>query len=313
MPYVLSIKIGCQEEDIMIIMIKKSSFFDKLKTYLLFAGPTTFIFITVVIIPFLYGIYLTFTNWDGLANTFTLIGFENYIEVFNDGVYWGSFFLTLKYVLFTVFFVNLVAFLLAYFLTSGIKGQNFMRAGFFTPNLIGGIILGLIWRFVFSRVLVYLGNNLDIVIFSRSWLSNPDKAFWTVVIVSTWQYSGYMMLIYIAGFMNVPKSVLEAATIDGANSLQKIKNVIMPLMVPSFIISIFLTLQRGFLVYDLNISLTEGGPFKSTELISMHVYEKAFMAQDYGVGQSQAVFLFLMVASITFAQVYFSKKLEVEQ
>ncbi|MGM0502798.1 MAG: carbohydrate ABC transporter permease, partial [Bacillota bacterium] len=137
--------------------------------------------------------------------------------------------------------------------------------------------------------------------------------FWTMVIVSTWQYSGYMMLIYIAGFMNVPKSVLEAATIDGANEFQKIKSVIMPLMVPSFVVSIFLTLQRGFLVYDLNISLTEGGPFKSTELISMHIYQKAFMAREYGVGQSQAVFLFLMVATITFTQVYFSKKMEVEQ
>jgi raffinose/stachyose/melibiose transport system permease protein len=293
--------------------MKNDSFYDKFKTYLVFAGPTTFIFFSVVIIPFLFGIYLTFTNYDGLSNVYQFIGLSNYIEVFNDGVYWGSFLLTLKYVGFTVIFVNTIAFLLAYFLTSGIKGQNIMRAGFFTPNLIGGVILGLIWRFIFSRVIVDIGQSMDWAIFSSSWLSNPDKAFWTMVIVSTWQYSGYMMLIYIAGFMNVPKSVLEAATIDGANEFQKIKSVIMPLMVPSFVVSIFLTLQRGFLVYDLNISLTEGGPFKSTELISMHIYQKAFMAREYGIGQSQAVFLFLMVATITFTQVYFSKKMEVEQ
>lgn len=293
--------------------MKNNSFFDKFKTYFIFAGPTTIIFLTVIIIPFLFGFYLTFTNYDGLSDVYQFIGLKNYINVFNDGIYWGSFLLTLKYVIFTVISVNLIAFLLAYFLTSGIKGQNIMRAGFFTPNLIGGIILGLIWRFIFSRVLVNLGQGLNWTIFSSSWLSNPDKAFWTMIIVSTWQYSGYMMLIYIAGFMNVPKSVLEAATIDGANEFQKIKSVIMPLMVPSFVVSIFLTLQRGFLVYDLNISLTEGGPFKSTELISMHIYQKAFMAREYGIGQSQAVFLFLMVAAITFTQVYFSKKMEVEQ
>ncbi len=294
-------------------MIKERTFYDKLKTYLVFAGPTTFIFTSVVILPFLFGIYLTFTNWDGLSNTFSMVGIDNYLKVVHDPTYWRSFLLTIKYVIFTVIFVNVIAFLLAYFLTSGIKGQNILRAGFFTPNLIGGIILGFIWQFIFSRVLVFLGNNAHLLVFSKSWLANPDKAFWTLVIVSTWQYSGYMMLIYIAGFMNIPRSVIEAAEIDGANGFYKIWHIIAPLMIPSFVISVFLTLQRGFLVYDVNISLTGGGPFKMTELISMHIYEKAFLAQDYGVGQAQAIFLFLMVASITFAQVYFSKKMEVEQ
>ena len=288
------------------------SFFKKLKTFLIFAGPTTFIFLTVVILPFLFGIFLSLTDWDGIASVYRFISFSNYLTVFQDQFFWNSFLLTVKYVLYTVVFVNLVAFMLAYLLTSGVKGQKFLRAGFFVPNLIGGIILGLIWHFVFSRALVFIGKNLNLEVFSYSWLANPQKALWTLVIVSVWQYSGYMMLIYIAGLVNIPKELVEAALIDGANGGQRIRRIILPLMVPSIVVSVFLTLQRGFMVYDVNLALTDGGPYRSTELISMHVYKKAFLAQEYGIGQSQAFILFIIVAAITLTQVYFSKKLEVE-
>ncbi|MFA9398250.1 MAG: carbohydrate ABC transporter permease [Clostridiaceae bacterium] len=293
-------------------MNRDKTFFDKFKTYLIFAGPTTFAFITVIMLPFLFGIYLTFTNWDGISSAHSFVGTANYLSVFKDAAFFDSFLLTIKYVLFTVVITNTVAFLLAYILTSGIKGQNFFRAGFFTPNLIGGIILGFVWQFIFSNVLVYLGDTFNWAIFSSSWLGNPTKAFWTLVIVSVWQNSGYMMIIYIAGFMGVPKDVLEAASIDGATDSRKMRSVILPLMIPSFTVCVFLSLQRGFMVYDLNISLTGGGPFKSTELIAMHVYDKAFLAQKYGMGQAEAFFLFLMVAAVTLVQVYFSKKAEVE-
>jgi raffinose/stachyose/melibiose transport system permease protein len=202
--------------------------------------------------------------------------------------------------------------MLAYFLTTGIKCQNLFRSGFFAPNLIGGIILGFIWNFIFSNVLVYIGKKLNISIFTTSWLGDPDKAFWAMVIASVWQYSGYMMVIYIAGLMNIPQELMEASSIDGANAFVRMKNIVMPLMVPSFIICVFLSLQRGFMVYDVNKALTNGGPFKSTQLISMHVYEKAFLSQQYGSGQAEAFFLFLMIAVVTLFQVYFGKKLEVE-
>ncbi|HBR34489.1 MAG TPA: ABC transporter permease, partial [Firmicutes bacterium] len=117
---------------------------------------------------------------------------------------------------------------------------------------------------------------------------------------------------HIAGLVNIPKELIEAAIIDGASNGQRLRGIILPLMVPSFVVSIFLSLQRGFMVYDVNLALTDGGPFRSTELISMHVYKKAFLAQEYGIGQAQAFFLFMIVAAITLTQVYFSKKLEVE-
>lgn len=293
-------------------MVENKNAIKRLLTYLGFMGPSLFAFLTVIIIPFLFGIYLTFTNWDGISTQMDLVGFSNYVLVAKDHKFWASIGLTLKYVFFSVVFVNAISFMLAYALSNGIKGQNFFRAGFFLPNLIGGIVLGFIWKFIFSSAFVYLGTTGNIPFLSSSWLADPNKAFWSLVIVTVWQYTGYMMVIYIAGFMNVPKDLLEAASLDGANEWVKLKNVVLPLMVPSIIICTFLTLQRGFMAYDLNLALTGGGPYKSTELVSMFVYGKAFLSQQYGVGQAEAVVLFLLVAGVSFVQVYFSKKMEVE-
>ncbi|KAJ3198312.1 hypothetical protein HK101_006446 [Irineochytrium annulatum] len=265
-----------------------------------------------MIIPFLYGIYLTFTNWDGIAIDQNFVGWDNYIGVFKDTVFWKSFGMTLEYVFITVVLTNAVAFLLAYAVTRGMKAQGWFRAGFFLPNLVGGIVLGFIWQFIFNQVLVFAGQKMNLTLFSTSWLADPDKAFWALIVVTVWQYAGYMMVIYIAGLMNVPKDVMEAASIDGASNRKMLARIVLPLMVPSFIVCIFLSLQRGFMVYDLNVSLTSGGPFKSTEMVSMHVYEQAFLARDYGLGQAEAFVLFILVAAITLLQVYFSKKLEVE-
>ncbi|MNO16480.1 L-arabinose transport system permease protein AraP [compost metagenome] len=293
-------------------MTGEKGFWNRLRLRLLFTGPTLFAFLTVMIIPFIYGIYLTFTSWDGISVAHTLVGFKNYGSVFVDSEFWSSFGLTLKYVLFTVVLTNVLAFMLAYALTKSVKGQNVFRAGFFMPNLVGGIVLGFIWQFIFNNVLVYLGQKASIGIFSASWLAEPDKAFWTLVIVTVWQYAGYMMVIYVAGLTGVPADIQEAASIDGANSWQKLIRMTIPMMVPSFIVCLFLSLQRGFMVYDLNLTLTKGGPFGSTQLVSMHVYQKAFLSRDYGVGQAEAFVLFLLVAVITLLQVYFSKKMEVE-
>lgn len=285
---------------------------NKWKDLLLFSGPTLFIFFTVVILPFLYGIYLTFTNWNGVSGDHSFVGLQNYLALIDDTAFWTSLYKTIKYVMLTVILINVVGFFLAYILTSEIRGRNVFRAGFFTPNLIGGIILGFLWQFIFSSVLVYIGKHLGAEILSSSWLADPDKAFWALVIVTTWQYSGYMMVIYIAGLMNVPKELLEAASIDGANAFIRLRKIVLPLMVPSFIVCVFLSLQRGFMVYDLNVALTNGGPYKSTQLVSMYVYQKAFLSQQYGIGQAEAFVLFLIVALVTLIQVYISKKREVE-
>lgn len=285
---------------------------EKFKNLCIFALPGCLVFCAVVIIPFLYGFYLTLTDWNGVSKFKEIVGLANYVAVFRDANFWFSMVLTLKYVFISLILVNAIAFLLAYVLTNGLKGQNFFRTGFFTPNLIGGVVLGFIWQFVFSRVLVNFGQTTGWGIFSTSFLSDPKKAFWALVIVTVWQLSGYMMLIYIAGFTGLSSDVLEAASIDGSTGFQRLKNIIIPLMIPSFVICLFLTLSRAFMVYDVNLTLTGGEPYGTTKLVAMHVYEKAFTSRNYGVGQAEALILFLIVACISGIQIYIGKKKEVE-
>lgn len=282
-----------------------------LKLFLVFAGPALVLFSLVVVIPFVYGIVLTFTNWDGFSSAVNFVGTANYSSLLQDSDFWQSLGKTLLYVLCSVLLTNFVAFVLAYLLTSGIKAQGFLRSAFFTPNLIGGIILGFIWQFVFNKSLVAVGEALNIPFLSTSWLTSPTSAFWAMVLVTVWQYSGYMMIIYVAGFTSIPRDLIEAASIDGCTEMQITRHVVLPLMVPSFVICLFLTVQRCFMVYDVNLALTNGGPGNATKMAAMYVYQKAFMSKEYGVGQAEAIVLFVIVAVITIIQTTLGKRKEV--
>ena len=164
--------------------MKRNTMSYKIRQYIMFAGPATILFIAVVLLPFVYGLYLTFTSWDGVSKAKPFVGFANYIAAFQDTAYWQALGRTLIYSVIAVVSVNIVAFFLAYLVTSGIKGQNFFRAGFFIPNLIGGIVLGYIWKFVFNRALVALGQSLSIGALSTSWLSTTNGAMACLIIVS---------------------------------------------------------------------------------------------------------------------------------
>jgi raffinose/stachyose/melibiose transport system permease protein len=292
--------------------MKRNTMSYKVRQYLMFAGPATLLFCGVVVIPLIYGLYLTFTSWDGISTTKPFVGFANYAAAFGDGDFWVALGRTLIYSAIAVILVNVVAFLLAYMVTRGIKGQNFFRAGFFIPNLIGGIVLGYIWQFVFNKAFTAIGANLNIGFLKNSWLSTPHGAMACMIIVAVWQYAGYMMLIYVAGFMGVSDSLKEAAMIDGCTPSQAMRNVTIPLMRTSFVTCIFLSITRCFVVYDVNLSLTNGEPFMSSILAAMHVYNKAFIYKDFGTGQAEALILFVVCAIIGIAQVYIGKKGEVE-
>lgn len=283
----------------------------KTKQFLMFAGVTTFIFASVVIIPFIYGLYLTFTSWDGVSREKPFVGMTNYAATFADKAYWAALGRTFFYSIIAVILVNLVAFILAFLVTSGVKGQNFFRAGFFVPNLIGGIVLGYIWKFVFNRALVAIGESLNSGFLSTSFLATTKGAMFCLIVVSVWQYAGYMMLIYVAGFMSVSEDVIEAAKIDGCTNMQTITYISVPLMVSSFVQCLFLTITRCFMVYDVNLSLTNGEPFNSSVLAAMHVYNTAFTYKNYGTGQAEALILFIICAVVGVLQVYIGKKAEV--
>ena len=280
--------------------------------FLLFAGPAVFAFLAVVIVPFLYGLYLTFTSWDGLSNDRPFVGIQNYLTVLQDGDFWISMLKTLVYVFFSTILVNLVAFGIAFLVTGHIKDKNFFRAGFFTPNLIGGIILGYIWQFVFNRVITSVGKDAHLGFLQKSLLSSGVTAMGAMIIVTIWQYAGYMMLIYIAGLTGVSEDLREAAKIDGCSEGQVTKYIILPLMRASFTICLFLTITRCFMVYDVNLSLTEGGPGGATTLAAMFVYNKAFTSKLYGPGQTEAVILFVVAALIAVSQAVLNQRKEVE-
>ncbi|MFB5678898.1 carbohydrate ABC transporter permease [Paenibacillus terreus] len=293
-------------------MYKETTLREKIKVFSIFALIPLFVFTAVVIVPFVIGFIMTLTNWNGTSSVFRFIGFDNYKAAFSDNEFWTSLWLTVRYVFFTLILTNVVAFFLALLVTIGRKGQHFYRAGFFTPNLVGGIILGFVWQFIFSRVLIYFGKAWGLDFLSYSWLGDTTKAFWALVIVGVWQNAGYMMLIYIAGLMSIPSSLSEAANLDGAGSIQQLFRIKIPMMISSFTICLFLTLQRSFMVYDTNLSLTKGGPYRSTEIIAMHVYNDAFIYRNFGQGQAKAIMMFLIVSLIVILQVRVMKKLEVD-
>ena len=277
----------------------------KVSQFLMFAGVSTVLFCGVVVIPFIYGLYLTFTSWDGVSRAKPFVGFANYVAAFNDTAFWAALGRTFIYSIFAVVLINIVAFLLAYMVTSGLKGQNFFRAGFFIPNLIGGIVLGYVWQFVFNRAFPAIFKG------TTSLLGSTNGAMAALIIVSVWQFAGYMMLIYVAGFMSVSKTLMEAAQIDGCTQSQSTWYVTVPLMRASFVQCLFLSITRCFMVYDVNLSLTKGEPFGSSVMAAMHVYNQAFTYKNYGTGQAQALILFIVCAIVGVTQVYIGKKGEV--
>ena len=282
------------------------------RQFLMFAGPALILFCMTIVVPFIYGLYLTFTSWDGVSAEKPLVGFANYVSAFKDSYFWSSIGRTLIYSVIAVILVNVVAFILAYLVTNGVKGQNFFQAGFFIPNLIGGIVLGYVWKFVFNRAFVAIGEAISGGKTVPSLLSTTGGAMFCLILVSVWQYAGYLMLIYVAGFMSVSDSLKEAAMIDGCTPGQAMRHVTIPMMRTSFTTCIFLSITRCFVVYDVNLSLTKGEPFFSSVLASMHVYNKAFTYKEYGTGQAEALILFIICAIIGITQVYVSKKGEVE-
>ncbi|HEY4431426.1 carbohydrate ABC transporter permease [Paenibacillus etheri] len=279
-----------------------------------FIVPSLFIFINVVIIPFVMGIVYSFTDWDGFQFAGSkFVGFQNYVQVFQDSDFLTSFGLTFKYAVCMIILVNVIGLSLAMLVTSKIKSRNLLRSIYFLPNLIGGLILGFIWKFVFTKFFVQVGEVLGNSSIFFNWLDDPTASFWALVFVGTWQMAGYVMIIYIAAIQGVSDEVLEAADMDGAGGWMRFRKIMFPLIMPAFTISLFLTLSNAFKQYDTNISLTNGGPYGTTELVAMNIFKTAFSMNQYSLAQAKAIIFFLVILVVTVTQVVISKKREVEQ
>lgn len=279
-------------------------------SYWLFLAPVLLALTLVIILPLLIGVYYSFTDWNGIkAGSF--LGFENYIDAFKDEEFLNSLWFTTKFSVVSVFLTNIIGLGLALIVTTKIKSSKFLRTVFFMPNLIGGLILGFIWQFIFIKVFSGFGDMFGIESL-KGWLSTTETGFWGLVILMSWQMSGYIMIIYIAYLEGLPSELLEASEIDGAGPFQRLRYIIFPLVAPAFTVSMFLTLSNSFKLYDQNLSLTAGGPYNSTQMVAMEIFKTAFGERDMAYAQAKAVVFFIIVAVIALTQVYINKKREVE-
>ena len=273
----------------------------------LFVLPTMAAFTIGFIIPFVYGVYLSFCDFTPVVDA-KWVGFANYAKIFYrsgklDTSYLHSIWYTCLFAAVTVILINVIAFAIALALTKGFKGTNFFRTAFFLPNLIGGIVLSYIWLMILNSML----QNYSMTVVSTQW-----SAFWSLVVVVCWQQIGYMMIIYVAGLQNVSGDLLEAAQIDGANSWQTLTKITIPVMAPTITICTFLSLTNGFKLFDQNYALTGGNPGKQSELLALNIYNTMYGTQGYqGVGQAKAVLFFIMVALISLIQNKASRSKEV--
>ncbi len=287
-----------------------------------FLAPALFAFVMVVIVPFVMGIYYSMTDWTAVAGLKpNWVGFENYKGMFSDIAFRYSFIRTFVFTLLSVISINFMALVFAFLVTRDIKFRNFYRAGFFIPNLIGGLVLGYIWQFIFKSVVPALGAALGIdALENLLLLADPNLTLFGLIFAFTWQYAGYIMMIYVAALLNIPQELLEASEIDGANFWHKLKNITLPMIAQAFTITSFLTLVNSFKQYDIIVALTSGGPTElykdtvvnSTELLAVHIYNVAFKYNNMAEGQARAIIFFLVLSVVSIAQVYYNKKKEVE-
>jgi len=281
--------------------------------YALFVAPILIPFILTVIVPFFQGIGFSFVKWNGMSKTAKVfVGLKNYADVFKDARFITSMGRTTLFTVITVVLVNVIAIAFSVWVTSEIKFRNPGRAMLFMPYLIGGLILGYVWKYVLGQGMTLLAANTGNESLFFNWLSDPKYAFIAMIVVATWQMAGYMMVIYISGLEAISTDVLEAGRVDGATGWQEFLHIKLPLLMPSITICLFLTLSNCFKIYDVNVSLTGGGPANSTEMISLNIYNEIFSQSNFGLGQAKAIVFFFIVAIITFIQVKVTSSKEVE-
>lgn len=271
--------------------------------------PALISLVIVLFIPLFIGGYYSLTDWNG--NTVGhFLGFDNYIKLFSDTAFHNSLLFTVKFSVVSIILINFVGLGLALIVTQKLgKWTTFFRTIFFMPNLIGGIILGFIWQFIFNKVFTSLATLTGLTFFN-DWLSTAETGFWGLVILFVWQMSGYMMLIYVSFLNNISDEIVEAAAIDGASPIQTFIWVKLPMLMPAFTITLFLTLSNAFKLYDQNLALTGGGPFQSTQMASMNITTEAFSMRNMGYAQSKAIIFLIFIVIISIVQIMFTRSKE---
>lgn len=277
------------------------------KHAVIFILPTLAAFIIGFIVPFVEGLYLSFCKFTTVGNA-TWVGLANYRAAITDTSFQRAFGFTVLFAVVSILSINILAFALAVLLTQKLRGTNVFRTVFFMPNLIGGIVLGYIWQILINCVMTILEQPLLAL--------NATAGYWGLIILMGWQQIGYMMIIYIAGLQNVPDSLIEAAEIDGANRLQTLFKIKIPMVMSSITICIFLTLTNSFKLFDQNLALTGGDPNHMTDMMALNIYITFYARsgmQWKGYGQAKAVIFCALVIFISLFQLRATRSREVQQ
>ncbi len=273
-----------------------------------FLAPALICFLVVVIIPTMIGFFYSLTDYKELNSINNFVGLKNFMDIFTkDSDFLYSLKFTVGIAFFSVILTNTLGLVLAILVTKKFKNSKFLNNVFFMPNLIGGLILGFTWKFIFTEIFSSI-SKLTGLTFLNEWLGTTKTGFLGLIIVNVWQFSGYMMAIYIAQLQQVPHSIKESAKIDGANEIQTFFKVTFPSIMPAFTIGVLLSIANSFKMFDQNISLTNGIPYRSTEMLALNIYNTAFVNNEFGLAQAKSIIFLIIVASIGLTQLLITKK-----
>lgn len=270
------------------------------KTYLLMIIPALVVFFSFHTLPLLQGIFYSLTDYRGYG-MWDFVGFKNYFNVFQDGRALNAYGFTFKFAIVSTIIVNIISILIAMGLNAKIKFRKSLRAIYFLPYILSLLIIGYIFKFIFTHLLPQLGRSLDWDFLSTNILGNPDLAWVGVVIVAVWQAAAFNTLLYLAGLATVDEQIYEAANIDGAGSWTKFWKITFPLIAPFFTINMVVAMKNFLMVFDQIVALTNGGPGHVTESISLLIFSSGF-GGEFAYQSANAVIFFIVVVAISIFQ-----------
>lgn len=273
----------------------------------LFLLPAALPYIFVVLVPAVQGATFSFTDWNGLNPNWNFVGLDNYFRLFGDKAAVRAVTNTVLLAVVVTIFENVIGLLLALALHTKIKSRNVLRVIFFMPVVILSVVVAFLWQFIYipSGPINEVLRNIGLGDLAQNWLGDPQIALWSIAAIMIWQFSGYAMVIYLAGLQGVPQEQLEAASLDGAGPVKRFWYVVRPLLAPAITVNIMLSLIRGLMSFDQIWVTTQGGPAQSTETLSTLVYRNAFQYGELGYSAALAVVLAIFVAVLAIIQYRF--------
>lgn len=282
-------------------MKKLKAMTNREKTYLAVIIPVVILFFTFNTLPMLKGMIYSFTNYKGYGS-YDFVGLRNYIDLFTDARVGKSYLFTFKYAITGTILVNVLSLIMALGLNNRIKFKSALRGIYFVPNILGGLVIGYIFSFIFTYIIPAVGTALNIGWIQNSILADERYAWIGVLVVGVWQAIAMNTIIYISGLQTVPEDVYEAGMIDGACGWQKFWKLTFPLVMPFVTINLVLSTKNFLMVFDQIMSLTKGGPAQSTESISYLIYKNGMDGGQFGFQSANAVIFFIVIVAFSVFQ-----------